>query len=52
MGMTAILINEVTPFEQTGNIPSTEGAIWNLVHIGQAVLEKNIFEDYMILNMY
>ena len=47
--MAAILYNDVEPFEQIANIPSTEGSKWNLVKIGQAVSEK---KDYIILNMY
>ena len=37
MGMTAILFNGAEPFEQIVNIPSTEGPMWNLAKIGQAV---------------
>ena len=50
MGMAAILLNHVEPFEQIVNIPLT-GLKWNLVKIGQAVSEK-MFKDYMILYMY
>ena len=32
--------------------PSTEGPMWNLVKIGQAVSEKKTFKDYEILYMY
>ena len=49
--MEAILFNGVEPLEQTVNIPSTEGSMWYLVKIGQAVSEKR-FKAYMILNMY
>ena len=52
MGRVAILFNSVEPFEQTLNIPSTEGSMWNLVKTGQVVSEKKMFRDYMILNMY
>ena len=48
MGMMTILFNGVEPFEQTVNIPSTEDS----VKIGQAVSEKKMFNDYIILNMY
>ena len=37
MGMTAILFNGAEPLEQIVNIPSTEGPMWNLVKIDQAV---------------
>ena len=40
MSMEAILFNGAEPFEQTDNTPSTEGPLWNLVKIGQAVSEK------------
>ena len=46
----AILFNGVEPFQQTLNIPSTEGSMWNLVKIGQAVSEKKMFKDHKILN--
>ena len=52
MSMFAILFGGVKPFQQTVNILSTEGSMWNLVKIGQAVSEKKPFKDYMILNMY
>ena len=38
MGMTVILFNDEEPFEQSVNIPWTEGPMWNLVKIGQVVL--------------
>ena len=37
MGIAAILLNDADPFEQSVNIPSTEGPMWNLVKIGQVV---------------
>ena len=46
------VFNSVEPFEQTFNIPSTEGSMWNLVKIGQVVLEMKMLKDYMILKMY
>ena len=46
--MAAILINDVEPFEQNVNILSTEGPMWNLVQIGQVVLEKKRFKDFMV----
>ena len=51
-GMTAILFNDAKPFEQSVNIPSTEGPIWNLVKIGQAVSEKKTFKDFKVLYLY
>ena len=51
MGMVAILFNGVKPFDKIVNIPLTEGPVWNLVKIWQAVSEK-MFKDYMILYMY
>ena len=39
------------PFEQIVNIPSTEGPMWNLMKIGQAISEKT-FKDFMILYLY
>ena len=47
MGMAAILINGAKPFEQIVNIPSTEGPVGNLVKIGQAVSERNMFHDFI-----
>ena len=35
--MAAILFDGAEPFEQTGNITLTEGPLWNLVKIAQAV---------------
>ena len=35
MGMAAILFNDAEPFEQSVNIPSTEGPLWNLVKSGE-----------------
>ena len=40
MGMTAILFSGVESFEQIVKTSSTEVPMWNLVKIGQAVLEK------------
>ena len=51
MSMAAILFNGAEPFEQIVNIPSTEGPMWNLMKIGQAVSEK-VFEDFMILYLH
>ena len=31
MGMAAILFNDAETFEQSVNVPSTEGPMWNLV---------------------
>ena len=52
MGMATVLFNSAEPFEQIDNTPSTEGPMWNLVEIGQAVSEKKIFKDYTISYMY
>ena len=51
MGMTAILLNDAERFEQTDNMPLTEGPKSNLMEIGQAV-SKKMFRDYEILYMY
>ena len=48
MGMADILFNDAELFEQSVNIPSTEGPMWNLVKIGQVVLEKTTFKDLMV----
>ena len=45
MGMAAILVMWPRPRERTFIPPSHWGSIWNLVLIGQAVLEKKIFEN-------
>ena len=47
-----LLFNDAELFEQIDYIPSTEGLMWNLVKIGQAVSEKKTFKDYKILYMY
>ena len=52
MGITAIVLSGVGPFEQMVNIPSIERSMWNLVKLGQAVSEKKTLKDYIILNMY
>ena len=44
MGMTAILFNGAESFEQSVNIPLTDGPMWNLVKTGQEVLEKKTFK--------
>ena len=49
MGLVAHHSGE--PLEQIVNIPSTEGPMWNMVKIGQVILEK-MFRDYTILYMY
>ena len=49
--MTTILFNNVEPFAQIDNTPTTEGQILNLVKIGQAVSEKTS-KAYEILYMY
>ena len=40
MGMAAILFTDAKPFEQSVNILSTEGPMWNLVNIGQVVFRE------------
>ena len=52
MGMAAILLNDAEPFKQIVNVLSTEGPLWNLVTIAQAVSEKKTFKNYTILYMY
>ena len=37
MGMAAILFDGTKPFVQIGNTLLTEGPVWNLVKIAQAV---------------
>ena len=37
MGMVAILFDGAEPFEQIGNTLLTEGPLWNLVKIAQAI---------------
>ena len=49
--MATILFNDPEPFEKRINIHSTEGPMWNLVKIGQLVLEKT-FKDSMVLYLY
>ena len=50
--MAAILFYSTESFEQTDNTPSSDGPMWNLVKIGQAVSEKKTFNYYAILYMY
>ena len=52
IGMVAILINGAEPFEQIDDTPLTEGTMWNLVKIGQAVSEKMTFKVFAILYIY
>ena len=52
MGMVAILMNGAEPFKQIVNILSTEGPMWSLVKVAEAVSEKKTFENYIILYMY
>ena len=51
MGMAAILFNDAEPFEQIVNILSTEGPMWILVKIVQAVSEKKV-KVFTILYVY
>ena len=50
--MAAILFNDAKPFEQSVNIPSTEGPMWNLVKISQMILEKKTLKNFMVLYLY
>ena len=53
MGMAAILFNGAKPYEQIVNTPLTDGPMWNLEKMGQAVSEKNTFiKDFLILYLY
>ena len=52
MGMAAILLIDPEPFEKSVNIPSTECPMWNLVKIGPVVLERKMFNDFMVLYLY
>ena len=51
MSMAAILISNAVPFEQSVNIHSTEGLMWNLVKFGQVDLKK-MFINFMVLYLY
>ena len=51
MDIAAVLLNFTDPFEQIVNILSTEGPMWNLVKIVQAVSDKT-FKDFTSLYMY
>ena len=46
IGMAAILVDGAEPFEQSFNIPSTEGHMRHLVKIGRAVSENETFKDF------
>ena len=46
MGMAGILFNGPEPIV---NILSPEGPMWNLVKTVQAVSEKKMFKDFMIM---
>ena len=50
--MAAILFSGAEPFEQIVNILTTEGPMWNLVKIVQAILEKKTLKDCTSLYMY
>ena len=41
-----------TIWKKNGNIFLTEGIIWKLVKIAQAVSDKKTFKNYTILHMY
>ena len=51
MGMATILFNGAEPFEQIVSILSTEGPMWNLVKIVQAVSEKTS-KEFMVWYIY
>ena len=42
MWMAAILFNDAEPFEQSLNITSTEGPMWNLEKIGRGFREEDV----------
>ena len=42
MGMAAILFSDAEQFEQSVNIPSTEGPMWYLVKIGRGFKEEAV----------
>ena len=50
--MAAILFNGREQFRQIVNTLSTEGPMWNLLKITQAVSEPKTFINYTILYMY
>ena len=52
MGKAAILFNGSETFQQIVKILSTEGPMWNLVKIAQAISEKKTFKYYTILYTY
>ena len=52
MGMAAILLSCAEPLERIGNILLTEGPMWNLVKIAEAVSEKKTFKNHKILYTY
>ena len=51
MDMLAILFNGAEPFEQIVNTLSTEGPMWNLLKIAQAVL-KEIKKLHNFIHVY
>ena len=53
MGMTAIILfTDAEHFEQSVNIPSTEGPHVKSRETGQMVLEKKTFKKFMVLYLY
>ena len=48
MGMAAILFNDAEPFEQSVNIPSTVGPVWN----NGENWSSGFREDFMVLYLY
>ena len=45
MGMAAILVMWLRPFEQTFIPPSQGGSTWNVASIGPVVSEEKMFEN-------
>ena len=52
MGMAAILFNSEELFKEIVNNLSTEGPMWNLVKITQALLGKKTFQNNTIIYVY
>ena len=52
MGMAAMLFSGADPFGQFVNTLSTEGPMWNLAKIVQAISKKKTFKGFTILCMY
>ena len=48
MGKATTLFNGAEPFKQIVNTLSTDGPMWNMYKIAQAVSEKKTFNDNSI----